>query len=99
MKKARRPSRRKQMAVHAVESRGVNIALACRTIGVSETCYCNRRKLNAENLLIEDWLLHLTKTKRAWNLAYTSCICATSKALDGTTNAFIHWPASDAKHR
>ena len=54
------------MAVHAVERRGASIALACRTFGVSETCYRYRRKLNAENLLIEQWLLHLTKTKRAW---------------------------------
>ena len=54
------------MAVYAVERRGVSIALACRAFGISETCYRYRRKLNAENLLIEDWLLHLTKAKRAW---------------------------------
>lgn len=54
------------MAVYAVERRGVSIALACRAFGISETCYRYRRKLNAESLLIEDWLLHLTKAKRAW---------------------------------
>ena len=54
------------MAEHAVEARGVSIALTCRTFGISETCYRYRRKLNAENLLIEGWLLRLTTARRTW---------------------------------
>ncbi len=54
------------MAVHAVAVHGVSIALACRTFGVSQTCYRYRRKLNAENEVIADWLLRLTGARRSW---------------------------------
>ena len=33
--------------------------LGAGTFGTSVTCYRYRRKLSAENLLIEDWLLRL----------------------------------------
>ena len=38
-KKVDRPSQRREMAATAVAGRGARIALACRTFGVSETCY------------------------------------------------------------
>ena len=37
------------MAVEAVAQKGVSIALACRTFGVSERCYRYERKLKPEN--------------------------------------------------
>ena len=39
LEKALRPSLRKEMAVKAVATCGVSIALACRTFQVSECCY------------------------------------------------------------
>ena len=54
------------MAVHAVEMRGVSVALACRAFGISQTCYRYRPKLSAENALIADWLLRLTGARRNW---------------------------------
>ncbi len=54
------------MAIHAVETRGVSVALACRTFGISQTCYRYRPKLSAENELIADWLLRLTGARRNW---------------------------------
>jgi len=48
------------MAVKAVEDRGVSITLACRTFGLSETCYRYSPKLNAENDQIGDLLISLT---------------------------------------
>ena len=40
--------------------RGVSIALACRTFGVSETCFRYGPKLRAENEEIADLLVGLT---------------------------------------
>ena len=54
------------MAVHAVEVRGVSVALACRTFGISQTCYRYQPKLKPENDLIADWLLRLTGARRNW---------------------------------
>ena len=44
------------MAVTAVTQKGISIALACRTFGLSETCYRYTRKLNDENVRIADLL-------------------------------------------
>ena len=44
-----RPSQRREMAEKAVARHGVSIALACRTFGVSETCYRYSPKLKEEN--------------------------------------------------
>ncbi|CAD7026877.1 transposase [Pseudorhizobium halotolerans] len=44
-----RPFQRREMAGKAVASRGVSIALACRTFEASETCYRYSAKLNDEN--------------------------------------------------
>lgn len=52
------------MAVRAVRRRGVSIALACRTFGISETCYRYSPKLQPENELIGDLLIGLTNAHR-----------------------------------
>jgi putative transposase len=61
-----RPSQRRELAEKAVAKRGVSIALACRTFGVSETCYRYSPKLDAENEQIADLLLGLTRSKKTW---------------------------------
>ena len=64
-KKVVGPSQRCEMAETAVERRGVSIALAYRTSGVSETCYRYSPKMKDENELIADLLTGL-------NTAYKS---------------------------
>ena len=54
------------MAVTAVTQRGISVALACRTFGLSETCYRYTRKLDDENAAIADLLVGLTQTRRNW---------------------------------
>ena len=54
------------MAGTAVARRGVSIALACRTFGVSETCYRYSPKLSDENERIADLLVGLTQAKKTW---------------------------------
>jgi putative transposase len=54
------------MAAAAVARRGVGIALACRTFGVSEACYRYSPKLDAENEEIADLLVGLTRARRNW---------------------------------
>lgn len=61
-----RPSQRKEMAIWAVQYRGLSIACACRAFRISQTCYRYRPKLSDENVLIADWLLALTKAKKTW---------------------------------
>ncbi|MVA59650.1 IS3 family transposase [Agrobacterium vitis] len=65
-KKLTRPSQRREMAGKAVALRGVSIALACRTFGVSETCYRYSAKLNDDNEEIADLLIGLTRAKKSW---------------------------------
>jgi putative transposase len=54
------------MAEKAVARSGVSIALACRTFGVSETCYRYSPRLSDENEMIADLLTGLSKAKKAW---------------------------------
>jgi putative transposase len=54
------------MAELAVAQHGVSIALACRTFGISETCYRYQPLLNAENERIADLLVGLTQARRNW---------------------------------
>jgi putative transposase len=54
------------MAETAVAKRGVSVALACRTFGVSETCYRYSPKMGGENEEIADLLVGLTNAKRNW---------------------------------
>lgn len=51
------------MAGKAVALRGVGIARACRTFGVSETCYRYSAKQNEQ---IADLLIGLTRAKKSW---------------------------------
>ena len=48
------------MAVNAVKTKQVSVALACRTFQISETCYRYERKLSDANAEIVDWLVKLT---------------------------------------
>nr|WP_272212708.1 IS3 family transposase [Marinicella sp. W31]MDC2878618.1 IS3 family transposase [Marinicella sp. W31] len=64
--KMTRPSLRREVAAQAVAIRGVSIALACRTFGVSETCYRYKGKRNDENEQIADLLAGLTQAKKNW---------------------------------
>ena len=57
-KKVLRPSRRREMAVNAVKSKQVSVALVCRTFQISETCYRYERKFDDENAEIADWLVN-----------------------------------------
>ena len=61
-----RPSQRREMAQQAVEMKQVSVALACRALSISESCYRYERKLNDENAEIADWLIRLTSTYRSW---------------------------------
>jgi len=54
------------MAERAVRRRGVSIALACRTFGISETCYRYSPKLQPENERIGDMLIGLTNAHKTW---------------------------------
>ena len=54
------------MAETAVAQRGVSIALACRTFGLSESCYRYSPKLCEENAMIADALIGLTQAKKTW---------------------------------
>ena len=53
------------MAKQAVDMKQVSIAIACRTFGISESCYRYERKLSDENAEIADWLVRLTSTYRS----------------------------------
>ena len=61
-----RPAQRRTLAMKAVAQRGMSISLACRTFGVSETCYRYSAKLDDENERIAGLLLGLTTAHRAW---------------------------------
>jgi putative transposase len=54
------------MAGKAVAQKGISIALACRTFGISETCYRHEGKCSDENQLIADLLVALTQAHRTW---------------------------------
>ena len=58
------PSQRREMAQWAVTERSAAIKLACQAFGISQTCYRYKAKLDAENVLIADWLARLTNNQR-----------------------------------
>ena len=62
----RRQGQRREMAETAVARRGAIIALACRAIGVSETCYRYGPKLRTETEEIADLLVGLTDARKTW---------------------------------
>jgi putative transposase len=59
-------SERKLMTHEVVIKKKMNIALACRTFLISETCYRYTPKLSVENEKIPDLLLGLTQDQRNW---------------------------------
>lgn len=65
-KKIARPAARRTLAVNAVATRGVSIALACRAFGVSKTCFRYNPKRDAENERIANLLVGLTKSRKTW---------------------------------
>ena len=54
------------MARQAVAERSVPITLACEAFKISETCYRYQPKKDAENALIERWLIRLTDQHTNW---------------------------------
>lgn len=54
------------MAQQAVSMNGINIRLACRAFGISETCYRYQPNLCSENAEIADWLIRLTEKESDW---------------------------------
>ena len=64
-----RPALRRGLAEKAVARHGVSIALACRTFGVSETCYRYSPLLSGENEEIADLLVGLAQHGPCWQLA------------------------------
>jgi putative transposase len=57
---------RRELAEDTVTQKGVSVALACRTFGVSETCYRYTPELDQENERIADLLVGLTQARRTW---------------------------------
>jgi putative transposase len=60
------PSRRRDLAIKAVNDYGLSIRSACATFGISESCYRYERRLSSENDEIADWLIRLTANQRNW---------------------------------
>lgn len=49
-----------------VQTHQISVSMACRLVGISETCYRYTRKIAGENALIAHWLLKLTDNQRNW---------------------------------
>jgi putative transposase len=62
-----RPSHRREMARQEVTERAVPITLACEAFRISETCYRYQPKKEAEDALIERWLILLTDQHNNWS--------------------------------
>ncbi len=60
------PSRRRELAVKAVNEHGISVRLACIAFTISQTCYRYQRLLSSENAEIADWLIRLTSNQRNW---------------------------------
>src|SRR5690606_33544219 len=65
-KKVVKPSRRREMAEHAVAQRGLNIRLACQAFRISQACYRYKSQRCIEDDEIAQWLLRLTDNNRSW---------------------------------
>jgi len=61
-----KPRHRRELARIAVNANKVNIRLACKVYGISESCYRYQATLSTENAEIADWLLQLTHRQRNW---------------------------------
>jgi putative transposase len=62
------------MAKWVVKYRSMSIALACRTLEISESCYRYQPKLSDKNEKIAAWLLAPPKAKRACGFGLTTMI-------------------------
>ena len=94
------------MARNAAERQRVSVALACRTFGVSETCYRYSPLLSDENEEIADILIGLTEARKTWRFGlcflYLRNVQGRASAAIGsrqwrgsaTTNGFIASAAS-----
>jgi len=60
------PSKRRELAIKAVNECGISIRLACSAFSISTTCYRYQRQLSTENDAIADWLVRLTSNQRNW---------------------------------
>ena len=54
------------MAENAIKCKDISIALACRTFGLSETCFRYKPVLKRENQRIGDLLVGLTNAHKTW---------------------------------
>jgi putative transposase len=61
-----RPAQRRALAQHAVQTKRTTIEHACRTFGISETCYRHQGGRPEADAEVADWLVRLTTTYRAW---------------------------------
>ena len=82
------------MAATAVAGRGVSIALAYRTFGVSETCYRYSPQLSDENEQIADLLVGLTNAKKTWGFGLCFLYLRNIQGMSGITNGSIASTAS-----
>lgn len=69
------------MAKRLVAELGVSIRLACKTFGISETCYRYQAKLSGDNQVIADWLLRLTTTNLNWGFGLCYLCLRNAKGL------------------
>lgn len=71
-----RPAQRRELAAKAVATKRVSVALACRTFGVSETCFRYSLTRDDENEMIADLLVGLTNVHKTWGFG----LCARTPA-------------------
>jgi putative transposase len=65
-KKMVRLAQRCALAQHAVQTKRTTIEHACRTFGISQTCYRHQGRRIEEDAEVADWLVRLTTTSRTW---------------------------------
>jgi putative transposase len=61
-----RPAQRRALAQHAVQTKRTTIEQACRTFGISDTCYRHQGRRYEEDAEVADWLVRLTTTYCTW---------------------------------
>lgn len=60
------PSRRREMAVQAVQHRALSIRVACQAFGISQACYRYVSRQRPVNAQIAEQLISLTQSQRNW---------------------------------